>query len=229
MAAAARSSGRIARRVPLKAFPTAVRTELTITASRMACLPLHLLDATHWMPQGRKNQPQVDSRRATPQTSHRRSEAGDGGDDFGTGSDPPHFCVSVDSKGLQPKKSRKCAFHGTYRRIFRKCVFQRSYPPRRTFLVSLHFPKNLRGRAAEHRIADLRVLIVSAKLVEGPFGKLRTQDTRPSTTLGTRKTSFALYYTAGVNGKPQSWVGSSRPAEPGLLRSVPKTYLRPRL
>src|SRR5712692_8861772 len=46
MAAAARSSGRIARRVPLKAFPTAVRTELTITASRMACLPLHLLDAT---------------------------------------------------------------------------------------------------------------------------------------------------------------------------------------
>src|SRR5712692_8390323 len=46
MAAAARSSGRIARRVPLKAFPTAVRTELTITASRMACLPSHLLDAT---------------------------------------------------------------------------------------------------------------------------------------------------------------------------------------
>ena len=35
MAMAARSSGRVARSVPLPALPTAVRTELTITASRM--------------------------------------------------------------------------------------------------------------------------------------------------------------------------------------------------
>ena len=39
IAAAARSSGRVARRVPLGALPTAVRTELTITASRMVHLP----------------------------------------------------------------------------------------------------------------------------------------------------------------------------------------------
>src|SRR5690348_5690972 len=35
MAMAARSSGRVERSVPLKALPTAVRTELTITASRI--------------------------------------------------------------------------------------------------------------------------------------------------------------------------------------------------
>ncbi len=39
IAAAARSSGRVARRVPLGALPTAVRTELTMTASRMVHLP----------------------------------------------------------------------------------------------------------------------------------------------------------------------------------------------
>ena len=37
MAMAARSSGRVVRSVPLKAFPTGVRTELTMTASLMMC------------------------------------------------------------------------------------------------------------------------------------------------------------------------------------------------
>src|ERR1700690_4435392 len=48
MVAAARSSGRLVRSVPLGALPTAVRTELTITASRMIHLPdgvLRVLDA----------------------------------------------------------------------------------------------------------------------------------------------------------------------------------------
>jgi hypothetical protein len=35
MATAARSSGRVARNVPLPDFPTAVRTELAITTSRI--------------------------------------------------------------------------------------------------------------------------------------------------------------------------------------------------
>src|SRR5713226_6358792 len=143
------------------------------------------------MPHRRKNQPHVDSWRAAPQIRPRRSD-GDAEDTKGTKGPrrrPPHpplFYVSVDSKGLQAQRFRKCAFHGTYRRILRKCVFQRSYSARRTLLVSLHFPKNLRGRAAEHRITDFRILIVSAKLLVGPAN--------PS---GTRKTSFALYYTAG--------------------------------
>src|SRR5713101_6266422 len=102
MAAAARSSGRIARRVPLKAFPTAVRTELTITASRMACLPLHLLDATHWMPQGRKNQPrECPPTRLEPQLSLRGTWPMFGR--FAAAqpqAPPPPFFVTVDSKGL---------------------------------------------------------------------------------------------------------------------------------
>src|SRR5712692_2300040 len=61
-----------------------------------------------------------------------------------------------------------------------------SYHPRRTFVVSLHFPKNLRGGAAEHRIADLRVLIVSAKLLVGPLDCARDSE-EPSTALGTHK------------------------------------------
>src|SRR5712692_6489534 len=117
MAAAARSSGRIARRVPLKAFPTAVRTELTITASRMACLPLHLLDATHWMPQGRKNQPQVDSRPAPPQTGPLRSD-GDAEDTKGTRDlgrhppPPPPFMLVVFSKDFKGQKSVNAHFTG---------------------------------------------------------------------------------------------------------------------
>src|SRR5271166_5854444 len=39
MATAARSSGRVVRSVPLPALPTAVRTELTITASLMGATP----------------------------------------------------------------------------------------------------------------------------------------------------------------------------------------------
>src|SRR5579863_1118563 len=42
MATAARSSGRVARSVPFGALPTAVRTELTITASRIRHLNLDL-------------------------------------------------------------------------------------------------------------------------------------------------------------------------------------------
>src|SRR5215469_9523929 len=62
IATAARSSGRVARNVPFGALPTAVRTELTITASRIDHLtpipgpkPIRL----HWMPaSGKKQQAQ---------------------------------------------------------------------------------------------------------------------------------------------------------------------------
>src|ERR1017187_5331592 len=47
MATAARSSGRVARKVPLGALPTAVRTALTITASLM------LVSRGHPLPHGR--------------------------------------------------------------------------------------------------------------------------------------------------------------------------------
>src|SRR5712692_9901937 len=109
MAAAARSSGRIARRVPLKAFPTAVRTELTITASRMACLPLHLLDAT----QAKKSTTgglaaRDTANKTSPQ--RRRREDTKGTKDLGRHPPPALFYVSVDSKGLQPKRFRKGAF-----------------------------------------------------------------------------------------------------------------------
>ena len=63
IAAAPRSSGRVARRVPLGAFPTAVRTELTITASRMAhlarCGRLRRPKLLHWMPGKGKKQPRA--------------------------------------------------------------------------------------------------------------------------------------------------------------------------
>src|SRR5713101_7712370 len=98
MAAAARSSGRIARRVPLKAFPTAVRTELTITASRMACLPLHLLDARQ--PKKSTSCGLVAGGTAS-RTSPQRRIGHLGTKDFGRHPPPPLFYVSVDSKGLQ--------------------------------------------------------------------------------------------------------------------------------
>src|SRR5271155_159778 len=47
---AARSSGRLVRSVPLGALPTAVRTALTMTASRMIHLPAGVLGCWgHWM------------------------------------------------------------------------------------------------------------------------------------------------------------------------------------
>src|SRR5208282_792529 len=58
---AARSSGLAARSVPFGALPTAVRTELTITASRMAhlgrCGALQRHKLLHWMPLLGKKQP----------------------------------------------------------------------------------------------------------------------------------------------------------------------------
>src|SRR5712692_11039035 len=112
MAAAARSSGRIARRVPLKAFPTAVRTELTITASRMACLPSQLLDAT----QAKKSTTGGLVARATAnKTSPQRRRRG--GHERHQGSreappTPPPFYVSVGSQGPHRPRFRKWAFHG---------------------------------------------------------------------------------------------------------------------
>src|SRR3984893_8820863 len=60
---AAKSSGRVARNVPLVGFPIAVRTELTITASRI----VHLCQngdscwlRDYWMPGGAKKQQRGD-------------------------------------------------------------------------------------------------------------------------------------------------------------------------
>ena len=48
-------------------------------------------------------------------------------------------------------------------------------------------------------MTDLRVLIVSAKLLVGPATQSGTRKTRPAGPTRTRRTYFALYYTAGVN------------------------------
>jgi len=94
--------------------------------------------------------------------------------------------------------------------------------------VSLHFPKNLRGRAAEHRIADLRVLIVSAKLLVGPSTTLGTHRTRPTTPSATLRALHSIIPRESTGNRSR---GSEvrAPTEPGPLRSVQNTCLRPRL
>ncbi len=87
------------------------------------------------------------------------------------------------------------------------------------------FLKNLRGRAAEHRMTDLRVSMLSAKLLVGPAAPspvsrvqwtasrepIRDARIAPESEkrTGTQKTRLALYYTAGVNGRPVSQIVGS--------------------
>ncbi len=94
--------------------------------------------------------------------------------------------------------------------------------------MSLHFPKNLRGRAAEHRIADLRVLIVSAKLLVGPSTTLGTHRTRPTTPSATLRALHSIIPRESTGNRSR---GSEvrAPTEPGPLRSVQNTCLRPRI
>jgi hypothetical protein len=65
---AAKSSGRVARSVPLDALPTGVRTALTIIASPIAAPRLFRFSFSYWMTGMRKKQ-------AAPYDAHNRIAA----------------------------------------------------------------------------------------------------------------------------------------------------------